>query len=474
KVFETDWPGYGPQKNRALEKATGDWILSIDADERVPPELRSEIEQAVKSERYKGYQIPRSSYYCGQRIRHSGWWPDYTPRLLRQGSGKFSNSLVHERLEIQGPVGYLRNPMIHYSFDDFEDVLNKMNWFSTQGAKTLLGGQIIEFVESSWERFLGFYQDLYITGRIFGRPARIYAGRVQCRGDLLQVSQVASFAGEAIPKKIMPRISVIVSTYNRPDALEMVLRSLEAQTCKDFEVVVADDGSREDTRLMLDRFGSQSPLKLKHVWQEDEGFRAASIRNQAVAASQGEYLVFLDGDCMVFPDFLAEHARLKEPNRFTTGNRMLLSRSFTEIVLDRQLPLHQWTFSQWIRARLKGQTNRLLPLLRLPLGFLRKLTPRKWYGVKTCNLGTWRQDFLDVNGFDESYQGWGYEDSDLVIRIMNKGVFRLEGRFAIPVIHLWHPLNHSPSTEENLQRLQNVLKSNATRVDNGVHRHMSA
>ena len=272
----------------------------------------------------------------------------------------------------------------------------------------------------------------------------------------------------------MPRISVIVSTYNRPDALEMVLRSLEAQTCKDFEVVVADDGSREDTRLMLDRFGSQSPLKLKHVWQEDEGFRAASIRNQAVAASQGEYLVFLDGDCMVFPDFLAEHARLKEPNRFTTGNRLLLSRSFTEIVLDRQLPLHQWTFSQWIRARLKGQTNRLLPLLRLPLGFLRKLTPRKWYGVKTCNLGTWRQDFLDVNGFDESYQGWGYEDSDLVIRIMNKGVFRLEGRFAIPVIHLWHPLNHSPSTEENLQRLQSVLKSNATRVDNGVHRHMSA
>lgn len=138
KVFETDWPGYGPQKNRALEKATGDWILSIDADERVPPELRSEIEQAVKSERYQGYQIPRSSYYCGQRIRHSGWWPDYTPRLLRQGSGKFSNSLVHERLEIQGPVGYLRNPMIHYSFDDFEDVLNKMNWFSTQNAKMLL------------------------------------------------------------------------------------------------------------------------------------------------------------------------------------------------------------------------------------------------------------------------------------------------------------------------------------------------
>jgi len=135
KVFETDWPGYGPQQNRALEKATGDWILSIDADERVPPELRSEIEQAVKSERYKGYQIPRSSHFCGKQIRHSGWWPDYTPRLLRRGSGQFSNTLIHGRLEIQGPVGYLKNPLIHYSFDNFEDVLNKMNWFSTDGAK---------------------------------------------------------------------------------------------------------------------------------------------------------------------------------------------------------------------------------------------------------------------------------------------------------------------------------------------------
>lgn len=272
----------------------------------------------------------------------------------------------------------------------------------------------------------------------------------------------------------MPHISVILSTYNRPDALEMVLHSLAAQTYMDFEVIIADDGSGEDTRLVIERFRSQSPFKVEQVWHEDEGFRAGTIRNKAVAASQGKYLVFLDGDCMVFPDFLAEHARLNEPDRFTTGNRILLNRSFTEKVLSRQLNLSLWTFFDWIMARLKGQTNRLLPLLRLPLGFLRKLTPRKWNGVKTCNLGVWRQDFLDVNGFDESYHGWGYEDSDLVIRIMNKGVFRLEGRFAIPVIHLWHPLNHSPSTKENLQRLHNVMKSKTTRVDNGVQRHLPA
>jgi glycosyltransferase involved in cell wall biosynthesis len=138
KVFETDWPGMGPQKNRALEKATGDWVLSIDADERVPSELRREIELAMASGQYQAYEIPRLSYYCGQRIRHSGWWPDYTPRLFRRGVGQFGKDLAHDGLKTQVPVGYLRSPIIHYSFDNFEDVLNKMNWFSTQGAKTLL------------------------------------------------------------------------------------------------------------------------------------------------------------------------------------------------------------------------------------------------------------------------------------------------------------------------------------------------
>ena len=272
----------------------------------------------------------------------------------------------------------------------------------------------------------------------------------------------------------MPQISVILSTYNRPDALEMVLLSLASQTYKNFEVIIADDGSSPDTRHVIDRFHTQSPFPLKQVWHEDQGFRAATIRNKAVAVSEGDYLVFLDGDCMVFSDFLAEHIRLSESGRFTTGNRILLNRLFTEEVLQQKLPLHQWSGVQWIVARFRDQTNRLLPLLRLPLGFLRKLRPRKWYGVKTCNLGMWRRDFFDVNGFDESYQGWGYEDSDLVIRIMNKGIFRLEGRFAIPVVHLWHPLNHSSSTQDNLQRLHKVLKSNSTRVENGVSLHMSA
>ncbi len=136
-VYETDWPGFGKQKNRAIEKATGDWILSIDADEIVTPKLQQEIQQAVCSEQVNGFECPRLSSYCGQPIHHSGWWPDYVPRLFRRGKGSFSNHSVHERLEIDGPTQKLKHPLIHHSFDTLEQVLDKVNHYSTLGAEQL-------------------------------------------------------------------------------------------------------------------------------------------------------------------------------------------------------------------------------------------------------------------------------------------------------------------------------------------------
>lgn len=137
QVFDVDWPGFGPQKNRALDRATGDWILSVDADEVVTDALRDEIERTLRKPKYNGYKIPRSSHYVGRRIRHSGWTPDYVVRLMKKGSGGFTNSLVHEKLEIAGKVGRLKNPLIHYSFDTFEDVIDKMNRYSTYNAQML-------------------------------------------------------------------------------------------------------------------------------------------------------------------------------------------------------------------------------------------------------------------------------------------------------------------------------------------------
>ena len=139
RVIEApDWQGFGVQKNRAIDACSGDWVLSIDADERVPPKLRDEIQTALSNSAFDVYEIPRSSYYCGHFMRHSGWWPDYVRRLFRRGTARFSPAPVHESLQTDGHVGRLRTPLEHWSFRTAEEVLDKVNRYSSLSAPVAL------------------------------------------------------------------------------------------------------------------------------------------------------------------------------------------------------------------------------------------------------------------------------------------------------------------------------------------------
>ncbi len=138
KVYECDWPGFGMQKNRALGYATKEWVLSLDADERITPELRSEIEAIMRAKQSSdAYLVPRLSNYCGRFMRHSGWYPDLLPRLFKRGTAHFSDDLVHERLIVEGETGELHGMLLHYAFDDLEEVLHKVNQYSSAGAKMM-------------------------------------------------------------------------------------------------------------------------------------------------------------------------------------------------------------------------------------------------------------------------------------------------------------------------------------------------
>lgn len=139
KVYETDWIGFGHQKNRALKYASGDWVLSLDADEWITPELKAEILMAIQNPgSYVAFEIPRLSSYCGQYMRHSGWWPDRVTRLCKRGKAQFSEQLIHERMIVNGSVGRLSNHIMHTSFKDLEHVLTKLNRYSTDNADLLL------------------------------------------------------------------------------------------------------------------------------------------------------------------------------------------------------------------------------------------------------------------------------------------------------------------------------------------------
>jgi glycosyltransferase involved in cell wall biosynthesis len=269
---------------------------------------------------------------------------------------------------------------------------------------------------------------------------------------------------------VSEQISVIVTTYNRVDALGAVLGGLARQGDRAFDVVIADDGSSPAARDVLQAGPARFEFPIKHVWHEDRGFRAGEIRNRAILASSSRYCIFLDGDCIPRPDFIAVHRRLAEPGWFVTGNRVLLSPELTEQVLAEPAEPALWSLATWLALRRKRSINRVAPLCALPLGPLRRLRPATWRGARSCNLAVWRCDLDRVDGFDATYSGWGLEDSDLLIRLLHAGVRRKDGNFATGVLHLWHPESDRSDLPDNQQRLDEVERADRVRAIRGLSR----
>ncbi|HEY0847774.1 MAG TPA: glycosyltransferase family 2 protein [Noviherbaspirillum sp.] len=272
-------------------------------------------------------------------------------------------------------------------------------------------------------------------------------------------------------------ISVIVTTYNRPDALSTVLDALLDQNDPNFEIIIADDGSGEPTRAAIAAFRGKPHApglkRLVHAWQPDDGFRASAARNLGVHASRGDYLVFLDGDCIPRPDFIARHRLLAEPGFMVSGSRVLMSEPFTRQILSNasQPPVHRHGFAYWLKQRLAGKTNKVVPLLHFPNTPMRHYRAVKWNRIKSCNLAIWRSDYVAVDGFDESFVGWGHEDADVVLRLARHGVRRKGGAFSTEVFHLWHRENTRATESENRKRVEERMKTGVTRADTGLSAH---
>lgn len=271
----------------------------------------------------------------------------------------------------------------------------------------------------------------------------------------------------------MNLISVIVTTYNWPLALRLCLESLFSQQDNNFEIIIADDGSSPANLELTQAYCADSPVSISYIHHDDQGFRAGTIRNKAVAQSKGEYLLFIDGDCILRPDFIVRHRQLAMVGCFVPGNRVLLSHAFTRKVIEQQIPLYAKPFYYFILLWLQKKINRVSAFLYLPLGFLRHIQPNKWEKAMTCNLGLWKNDFIRVNGFDELFGGWGFEDSDLVIRLIHAGIKRKEGRFSVSVLHLWHPQNDRSKHDLNYQRLlERLHHQDFIRAEKGVSQYL--
>ncbi|HEU4670770.1 MAG TPA: glycosyltransferase family 2 protein [Dyella sp.] len=260
------------------------------------------------------------------------------------------------------------------------------------------------------------------------------------------------------------RISVAVITYNWPQALERVLRALARQTELPHEVVVTDDGSRDETRQMLERVARDYPVRLVHLWQPDEGARMSRARNRAIAAAQGDYVVLLDGDMVAERHFIADHRVFARAGCFVQGSRALTDETLARRMLAGELDLPGF-FARGLDRR--RNTLRLPPVARL-----HARPSRKRRGIKSCNMAFWRDDLLRLNGFNETMTGWGREDTELAIRAFNAGLLRRDVRFSALATHLYHPTRKCVVDNPNDRIVDDTLARGLARCEMGVDAHL--
>ncbi len=262
--------------------------------------------------------------------------------------------------------------------------------------------------------------------------------------------------------------SLIITTYNRPDALNLVLQSVLHQSTLPDEIIIADDGSGNETGKTIDLFRTKSSIPMIHAWQDDQGFRAARARNLAVSKSSGEYLLFIDGDMILHRHFVSSHLSSAKEGYFLHGKRAMLSESFTRrVLLQGQIAISP--FSPGISLRRYAFHSDLLARVY-------SHSSSQWYKTQSANLSIRKRDFMAVNGFNEDFEGWGREDSELALRLLRNDLQKYELRFCAIAFHLAHgkdnKVKYAASTERNQELLDQVVASGIVRCENGINNHL--
>jgi glycosyltransferase involved in cell wall biosynthesis len=273
-------------------------------------------------------------------------------------------------------------------------------------------------------------------------------------------------------------LSVIISTYNNPRALQKCLWGYACQSRTDFEVLIADDGSTAETGEMISRFARQMPVPIAHLWQEHRGFGKSRILNRAIQRAQGEYLIFTDGDCIPRRDFVEAHAAHARPNYFLAGGSHIRIPEPLHLAFQRADIEHQCVFSpRWLRARgLPFRAKRLFRLTqnRTLAAILNLLTPRSGSFIG-CNASAWKRDVEAINGFDEDYTTYGTEDKDFGLRLTYQGVRSRRLKYSLICLHLDHP---RPYTEaeicDSFRRLRQTKRQRAVVAAHGLRPPLTA
>lgn len=264
------------------------------------------------------------------------------------------------------------------------------------------------------------------------------------------------------------RSSLIISTYNWPQALRLCLLSVQAQSVLPDEVIIADDGSTEQTGMIIEEMRRTFPVRLIHVWQKDEGFQLSKIRNKAIARSSFEYIIQIDGDLVLHRHFIKDHLELSKRGTFVTGSRVLMSRELSEKMLCQQK-----TTLQLFEPGLGNICNRF-NVTWLSRYLADRYKPGDIFALRGCNMAFWKEDLVRVNGYNECFHGWGREDNEIAVRLMNAGLKKRAIKFGGIVFHIHHREADRTGCPDNDQYLSFAMEQKSVYCSQGLDQYFDA
>lgn len=266
--------------------------------------------------------------------------------------------------------------------------------------------------------------------------------------------------------KTFSRSSLIVSTYNWPEALRLCLLSIKAQSVLPDEVIIADDGSTEKTAEVIDALRPAFPVRLVHIWHEDEGFQLSKIRNKAIVASSFEYIIQIDGDLVLHKHFIRDHLALSKPGTFVAGSRVLMNQMLSEKMLRLQKPgIHPF------KSGLGNFCNRF-SINWLSRYMADRYKSRDIFALRGCNMAFWKEDLIRVNGYNEVFHAWGREDNEIAVRLFNAGLRKRAIKFGGVVFHIHHREVDRSGCMENEEYLSDALRHKSIYCSEGLHQYM--
>lgn len=258
--------------------------------------------------------------------------------------------------------------------------------------------------------------------------------------------------------------SLIISSYNWPEALSLVLKSVSLQRIRPNEVLIADDGSTQETRELIEKFDNSSNFNIKHIWHKDDGFRKAIILNKAIAEASGDYIIQVDGDCILHKNFIEDHLRFAENNTYLYGSRVNIQQSYLNKLFEKR----QIAFPFYSRGITKRTRNLHMPFLS---SFYK---PSSCFSSKYrgCNTSYFKKDAIIVNGYNEDIKGWGREDSEFAIRLNNNGVKGKRIRYAGIVYHIFHHEKSKNYLDKNNSIQEATVTNKTTWCNAGIDKYL--